>query len=235
MGLVEFKNNESRAAPIAAIQPTLVFIGNGLNFSDHMMRTAAAELTQVRVKRIDHHTNLADLVGDATVVAVVVAQCSLDNLATSARAVGTLAPDATFAMAYRDESVPMDIVSAAPEHSELSALSLLPMKMQIDSWLSILRLLVSGESYLPSSVLRAAVPHVEAAAPPPQHDLTEREIEVLSLVSQGMQNKHVAAKMNLSEHTIKLHMHHIIAKLEVRNRTEATVWFLSHPGLTPSK
>ncbi len=51
---------------------------------------------------------------------------------------------------------------------------------------------------------------------------------MLELVSHGLQNKTIAAELSLSEHTVKLHMHHIIGKLGVRNRTEATVWFMEN-------
>ncbi|MDN3722302.1 helix-turn-helix transcriptional regulator [Roseibium salinum] len=43
--------------------------------------------------------------------------------------------------------------------------------------------------------------------------LTPRENEVLALIAQGLQNKNIAAALRLSEHTIKLHIHHIISKM----------------------
>nr|WP_246849425.1 LuxR C-terminal-related transcriptional regulator [Rubellimicrobium arenae] len=64
----------------------------------------------------------------------------------------------------------------------------------------------------------------------PAANLTDRELQVLELVSRGKQNKSVAAELGLSEHTVKLHMHHIISKLGARNRTEVTVWYLSRFG-----
>ncbi len=58
--------------------------------------------------------------------------------------------------------------------------------------------------------------------------LTRREKEVLAHVSQGGRNKHIAYKMALSEHTVKLHLHNAITKIGARNRTEAATWYLSH-------
>nr|WP_269751662.1 response regulator transcription factor [Pseudophaeobacter flagellatus] len=60
--------------------------------------------------------------------------------------------------------------------------------------------------------------------------LTLREAEVLSCVAEGKQNKLIANRLGLSEHTVKLHIHHVIAKLGVHNRTEAAVWFLENQG-----
>ena len=51
--------------------------------------------------------------------------------------------------------------------------------------------------------------------------LTEREREILERVARGNQNKIIAADLGLSEHTVKIHLHNIIRKLGVHNRTEA--------------
>jgi len=51
--------------------------------------------------------------------------------------------------------------------------------------------------------------------------LTEREMEVLALLGQGMANKQIAKNLRLSENTIKFHISSIYSKLNVNNRTEA--------------
>jgi len=51
--------------------------------------------------------------------------------------------------------------------------------------------------------------------------LTERELEVLGLLSKGLANKQIAAALGISEHTIKFHVSSIYQKLNVTNRTEA--------------
>jgi len=51
--------------------------------------------------------------------------------------------------------------------------------------------------------------------------LTEREVEVLQLLSQGLANKQIALKLGISEHTVKFHSSAIYAKLGATNRTEA--------------
>ena len=56
-------------------------------------------------------------------------------------------------------------------------------------------------------------------------DLTSREIEILEMVSRGLQNKAIAAALGLSEHTVKIHLHNIIRKLGAHNRTEAAARF----------
>lgn len=51
--------------------------------------------------------------------------------------------------------------------------------------------------------------------------LTDREIEVLQLLAQGMANKQIAVKLSISEHTVKFHVSSIYTKLGAANRTEA--------------
>lgn len=119
-------------------------------------------------------------------------------------------------------------------------LSLLPMNMRIDAWLSVMGLLLHGETYVPVDVLRrlAALPEgrapaaqvlAEVSGPPDPalQKLTDRERKVLPLIAQGKQNKVIAEELDMSEHTVKLHVHHIIGKLGVRNRTEAASYYLS--------
>ena len=51
--------------------------------------------------------------------------------------------------------------------------------------------------------------------------LTDREMEVLQLLAQGLANKQIAARLSISEHTVKFHVSSIYNKLGVGNRTEA--------------
>ncbi|HVB98582.1 MAG TPA: response regulator transcription factor [Candidatus Dormibacteraeota bacterium] len=50
------------------------------------------------------------------------------------------------------------------------------------------------------------------------HDLTQRESQLISLVAQGLTNKEIASRLNLSEHTVKNHVHSILRKTGVRTR-----------------
>ena len=65
----------------------------------------------------------------------------------------------------------------------------------------------------PRSVNARQVPGIEA--------LSDREVEVLSLVAEGRSNAEIAAELYLSVGTVKAHVHHIFGKLLVRNRSQA--------------
>jgi DNA-binding NarL/FixJ family response regulator len=59
------------------------------------------------------------------------------------------------------------------------------------------------------------------AAFTPRMDLTERELEILTHMAKGLRNKKIAATLNRSEATIKVHVLHILQKLNAADRTEA--------------
>lgn len=58
--------------------------------------------------------------------------------------------------------------------------------------------------------------------------ITEREREVLELIVQGLSNKEIAVKLNVSSGTIKNHVANILYKLHLKNRIEAAVYALNH-------
>lgn len=61
------------------------------------------------------------------------------------------------------------------------------------------------------------------AAEPPGAELTAREREVLSLLTEGLANKQIAMRLEISEKTVKTHVSSVIAKLGVADRTQAAV------------
>jgi len=58
---------------------------------------------------------------------------------------------------------------------------------------------------------------------PLAEELTAREQQVLQHLSEGLANKEIAARMHISDHTVKFHVNAILAKLGVTSRTEAVV------------
>jgi DNA-binding CsgD family transcriptional regulator len=58
--------------------------------------------------------------------------------------------------------------------------------------------------------------------------LTEREVQILGLLSTGLANKQVAVELGISEHTVKFHVSSIYTKLNVSNRAEAVREGLRH-------
>lgn len=63
--------------------------------------------------------------------------------------------------------------------------------------------------------------------------LTAREKEILLLVAKGASNKEIAASLNITEGTVKNHLHHVLEKLHLRNRAQAAASALKDGLLTP--
>jgi DNA-binding NarL/FixJ family response regulator len=109
--------------------------------------------------------------------------------------------------------------------------SVLPMNLRLDIWLSVVRLMLLGGEYFPRSVLHitagaSAAPISSQRRVGSGKALTLREGQVMDLLSRGFQNKHIAAELGVSENTVKIHLHNIIAKLGASNRTAAAAIYL---------
>ena len=63
----------------------------------------------------------------------------------------------------------------------------------------------------------------DRASPTALDQLTKREREVLTLIAQGRANKRIALELGISEKTVKTHVGHVLAKLDVTDRTQAAV------------
>jgi DNA-binding NarL/FixJ family response regulator len=94
---------------------------------------------------------------------------------------------------------------------------------------SSLRAVASGDAVVAPSVTRRLLDRFLGAAGGELRDgavletLTEREREVLVLMSRGLSNTELAGKLFLSEATVKTHVGRILAKLDVRDRVQAVV------------
>jgi DNA-binding NarL/FixJ family response regulator len=60
--------------------------------------------------------------------------------------------------------------------------------------------------------------------------LTDREREVLELVRQGLPNKSIARRLQITERTVKAHVTNILQRLGVSDRTQAALWAERHLG-----
>lgn len=227
---------------------TIYFVGSALSFPDGVVRMAAAEFPEIDFQRLLSFEELGEAALDRSsqVLAVVVYETFLGDLIASLDRINRLCPNAAIVLAYRTTDLARELLINQMTDETLSQINMLPMNMQFDNWLSVFRLILCGEQYLPRDLLTTKT--ISAWAPgdaadqatgsdgiDPAVHLTDREREVLVLVSEGKQNKTIACELGLSEHTVKLHIHHVIAKLGVRNRTEAAIMYLSSAKFRPDQ
>ena len=95
-----------------------------------------------------------------------------------------------------------------------------------------IRAAARGEAVLAPSVASMLVSQLRA---PGQDALSERELEVLTLIAQGETNRGAAARLFISEATVKTHLLHIYAKLEVNDRAAAVAAAYERGLLVPRR
>lgn len=91
-----------------------------------------------------------------------------------------------------------------------------------------IRVVAAGEALLAPSVTRRLLDRFAASLafehrPPELESLTARELEILRLIAGGLTNAEIAAKLVVSEATVKTHVSSILRKLKLRDRVQAVV------------
>jgi two-component system NarL family response regulator len=96
-----------------------------------------------------------------------------------------------------------------------------------ETMLRAIRAVAHGESLLGPAIAEKVMR--QFAAPPAQQaplvdELTPRELEVLTLIAEGMRNKEIAAVLHISEKTVKNHINNIFSKLHLYDRSQAMLY-----------
>lgn len=223
----------------------LVFVGSCMAFSDRLLRTVEHEFGEIealRVRDIPGLDGLDEPVKHSTKL-VIYDEANMEALLNSRTIPKQLSNNVDHVLAYVSAVVAQDLQKQALLSKMVLQIRFLPMKAPLDAWLAALNLLILDEFFVPAELLersthKDAIPNrpgeldsVTKAETPeksiPLSNLTHREIQVLELVADGLPNKLIADKLSLSEHTVKLHVHHVFGKLGVQNRASATNWYLS--------
>lgn len=93
--------------------------------------------------------------------------------------------------------------------------------------IAAVRTIAGGEALLSPSTTRHVIRHFTRSTrqqpPRAMEDLTEREVEVFRLITQGLSNAEIGRALFISETTVKTHVTRLLQKLEVRDRAQAIV------------
>jgi NarL family two-component system response regulator LiaR len=97
-----------------------------------------------------------------------------------------------------------------------------------DQLLEAIRQVYKGEPSLEPSIARKVLQELSRPGQGKQttEPLTERELDVLRLIAQGMSNKEIAAKIFVAEWTVRSHVSNILGKLHLASRTQAALYAL---------
>jgi NarL family two-component system response regulator LiaR len=204
------------------------------------MKTAAS--TGIRVLVVDDHTmvrrGLATflkvfddlvMVGEAASGQEAIQLC--DKLQPDVVLMDMVMPDmdgATATRLIRKQSSQVQVLALTSFKEEIlvqsalqaGAIGYLLKDVSVDELAQAIRAAHAGRSTLSPEAAQALV-HATSQPPAPGIDLTERELEVLALMVEGLNNTQVAARLTISPSTVKSHVSSILAKLGVASRTEA--------------
>ena len=106
-----------------------------------------------------------------------------------------------------------------------------------DQLVEAVRVIATGDALIAPSVTRRLISEFsdrpELAEIKGFDDLTEREVEVLGLVANGLSNVEIGETLFVSESTVKTHVSHILTKLQLRDRVQAVVAAYESGLVTP--
>jgi len=133
--------------------------------------------------------------------------------------------------------LPVAIVSAHQERQlvldaiTLGAVGYIPKSTPREQLLSALHQILQGQLYLPADIMRRPPPRGMPSTTAESTDskptrlprLTDKQLDVLSCMSQGMSNKQIARELAIAETTVKTHVSAILRKLGASSRVHAIV------------
>jgi two-component system, NarL family, nitrate/nitrite response regulator NarL len=132
--------------------------------------------------------------------------------------------------ARRHPDLPVIVLSSSESASDVrrvlnaGASGYIPKSATAQTVVSALRLVLSGNIYVPPLLLAAASQATDRHAPDGPRSvsqLTDRQIDVLRYLKDGLSNKEISANLGIAEKTVKVHIAAIFKTLNVVNRTQA--------------
>lgn len=99
------------------------------------------------------------------------------------------------------------------------------LKSEFENIVPAIRSVHAGQSVFESEVA-SKIPNILNARPKYDPDLSEKDLEILKYISEGLNNKEIASAMYLSEGTIRNYISIILEKLDLRDRTQLAVYYI---------
>jgi two-component system, NarL family, nitrate/nitrite response regulator NarL len=141
--------------------------------------------------------------------------------------------------ARRHPDLPVIVLSSSENASDVrrvlnaGASGYIPKSATAQTVVSALSLVLSGNLYVPPLMIGASVQSADRNAeggPRSLSQLTDRQIDVLRFLKDGLSNKEISANLGIAEKTVKVHIAAIFKTLNVVNRTQAAKFLHETPG-----
>ena len=100
--------------------------------------------------------------------------------------------------------------------------------MEPEKLIDQLREVLQGALVISPALTRVLAQALRSPASASQLDLTDRERQVLKMITSGSSNKVIGNKLGITEGTVKVHVKNLLHKLGLRSRVEAAVWAMEH-------
>ena len=191
----------------------------------HLLAQLDDDIEVLKADRCDTAISLAESRPDLSLVMLDIAMPDMDGC------------DAMRIFSARCPTLPVVMLTASDSARDMrrafdaGASGYIPKSSSASVMLSALRLVLTGGIYVPPSLV--GISDIQPVLPDSAgtndrnrfapDKLTARQKEVLQLLQEGMSNKQIAARMALSEATVKVHMSAILKALGVHSRTEAAL------------
>jgi DNA-binding NarL/FixJ family response regulator len=145
-------------------------------------------------------------------------------------------PDATREILARDPGIRVLALTVSSDDADVSAVlqagavGFLAKDTPIDSLIVAIQAADSGAAWLSPRAAEVVLGRIRSSPPAPAQEqvsleqLSAREVDVLRLIANGMENSEIAAALNISPRTAKNHVSNILAKLGLPSRVQAAVY-----------
>ncbi len=187
------------------------------------------------LQKLNDHIEILEAVDYPSAYAITTQHSAIDLALLDLNMPGGTGIDGITQFRRRFPDIPLIVLSAADRPDEVrqvlaaGAMGYISKAAAPAVIVSAIHLVMAGGVYAPPDLLspRMTTPalptHPASPSGPRLSSLTERQLEVLRLMGQGMSNRQIAETLHLTEGTVKIHVTAVLRALDAGNRTEAVL------------
>lgn len=216
-------------------QSLIAVVASQWSVSDRFLALLDAEFASLDVERFENLSQIKTKMsetGQYPALMMIDAPGARDLVEDADGVLVSLSRLTQVAICYRDAEEVADVFQSIEEAELLPSIGFVPINVSIDAVIAQMHCLLAGMVAIPLDCLPFT--GQSGAVQKMSHEdqvalasaaLTERENDVIKLAANCLSNKEIAKELNISIHTVKLHMHNLMRKSGSQNRMGAVAWF----------